>query len=112
MDNKQHSKVSDSNTISKRSKGVKLGFEYDHVAPSGFGDADQVGIDSYVLFGSNTTYVWTRSPQVIMARFRYDYIAPGGFGDADQVGIDSYVPFGSNTTYVWTGSPQVTTRVV
>ena len=40
-----------------RSKGVKLRFEYDHIAPSGFGDADQVGIDSYVLFGSNTTYV-------------------------------------------------------
>ena len=40
-----------------RSKGVKLRFGYDHIAPSGFGDADQVGIDSYVLFGSNTTYV-------------------------------------------------------
>ena len=40
-----------------RSKGVKLRFRYDHIAPSGFGDADQVGIDSYVLFGSNTTYV-------------------------------------------------------
>ena len=40
-----------------RSKGVKLRFEYDHIAPSGFGDVDQVGIDSYVLFGSNTTYV-------------------------------------------------------
>ena len=40
-----------------RSEGVKLRFEYDHIAPSGFGDADQVGIDSYVLFGSNTTYV-------------------------------------------------------
>ena len=40
-----------------RSKGVKLRFEYDHIAPSGFGVADQEGIDSYVLFGSNTTYV-------------------------------------------------------
>ena len=26
--------------------------------------ANQMGIDSYVLFGSNTTYVWTGSPQV------------------------------------------------
>ena len=34
-----------------RSKGVKLGFEHDHVAPSGFGIADQEGTDSYVLFG-------------------------------------------------------------
>ena len=25
--------------------------------------ANQVGIDSYVLFGSNTTYVWTGSPR-------------------------------------------------
>ena len=42
--------------------------------PSRFGKyADQVGIDSYVLFGSDTTYVWTGSPQVIMARFRYDH---------------------------------------
>ena len=40
-----------------RSRGVKLRFGYDHIAPSGSGDADQVGIDSYVLFGSNTTYV-------------------------------------------------------
>ena len=39
------------------SKGVKLRFGYDHIAPSGFGDADQVGVDSYVIFGSNTTYV-------------------------------------------------------
>ena len=38
------------------SKGVKLRFGYDHIAPSGFGDADQVGIDNYVLFGLNTTY--------------------------------------------------------
>ena len=49
-----------------RSKGVKLRFEYDHIAPSGFGDADQEGIDSYVLFGSNTTYVWTGSPQMTL----------------------------------------------
>ena len=38
--------------------------------------ANHVGIDSYVLFGSNTTYVWTGSPQVIillMARFEYDH---------------------------------------
>ena len=40
-----------------RSKGVELRFGYDLLAPSGYGDADQVGIDSYVLFGSNTTYV-------------------------------------------------------
>ena len=40
-----------------RSKGVELRFGYDLLAPSGCGDADQVGIDSYVLFGSNTTYV-------------------------------------------------------
>ena len=40
-----------------RPEGVKLRFGYDHIAPSGFGDADQVGIDSYVLFGLNTTYV-------------------------------------------------------
>ena len=38
-------------------KGVKLRFEYDHIAPNGFGVADQEGTDSYVLFGSNTTYV-------------------------------------------------------
>ena len=40
-----------------RSKGVKLRFGYDHIAPSGFGDVDQEGIDNYVLFGLNTTYV-------------------------------------------------------
>ena len=39
------------------SKGVKLRFEYGHIAPSGFGVADQEGTDSYVLFGSNMTYV-------------------------------------------------------
>ena len=49
--------ASDSNTIRKPPKGVKLRFEYDHIAPSGFGVADQEGTDSYVLFGSNTTYV-------------------------------------------------------
>ena len=49
-----------------RSKGVKLRFGCDHIAPSGFGVADQEGTDSYVLFGSNTTYVWTGSPQVII----------------------------------------------
>ena len=43
-----------------------LGFECDHIAPSGCGDANQEGIDSYVLFGSNTTHVWTGSPQVIL----------------------------------------------
>ena len=45
--------------------------------PSEFGFApDQKGYDSYVLFGSNTTYVWTGSPQVTMrvaARFEYDH---------------------------------------
>ena len=59
-----------------RSKGVELRFGYDLLAPSGYGDANQVGIDNYVLFGSNTTYVWTGSPQVIMlltARFEYDH---------------------------------------
>ena len=38
--------------------------------------ANQMGIDSYVLFGSNTTYVWTGSPQVIVlctARFEFDH---------------------------------------
>ena len=40
-----------------RSKGVELRFGYDLLAPSGCGDANQVGIDGYVLFGSNTTYV-------------------------------------------------------
>ena len=40
-----------------RSKGVELRFEYDHTVPSGFGVADQEGTNSYVLFGSNTTYV-------------------------------------------------------
>ena len=40
-----------------RPKGVKLIFECDHIAPSGFGVADQEGTDSYVLFGSNTAYV-------------------------------------------------------
>ena len=40
-----------------RPKGVKLRFEYDHIAHNGFGVADQEGTDSYVLFGSNTTYV-------------------------------------------------------
>ena len=49
-----------------RSKGVKLRFEYDHIAPSGFGIADQEGTDNYVLFGSNTTYVWTGSPQMTL----------------------------------------------
>ena len=39
-----------------RPKGVKLRFEYDHIAPSGFGVANQEGTDSYVLFGSNTTF--------------------------------------------------------
>ena len=34
-----------------RPKGVKLRFGYDHIAPSGCGDADQLGTDSYVLFG-------------------------------------------------------------
>ena len=40
-----------------RPKGVKLRSEYDHIAPNGFGVADQEGANSYVLFGSNTTYV-------------------------------------------------------
>ena len=38
--------------------------------------ANQMGIDSYVLFGSNTTHVWTGSPQVTLlltARFEYDH---------------------------------------
>ena len=52
-----------------RPKGVKLRFEYDHIAPSGFGVADQEGTDSYVLFGSNTTYVWTESPQMTLRLF-------------------------------------------
>ena len=40
-----------------RSKGVKLRFGYNHIAPSGCGDADQEGTNSYVLFASNMTYV-------------------------------------------------------
>ena len=104
-------------------------FEYDHIAPSGFGVADQEGTDSYVLFGSNMTYVWTGSPQmtlrVVYRRwfeydprrfpkgvelwFKYDQETPQWARQyANQVGIDSYVLFGSNTTYVWTGSPQMT----
>ena len=64
----------DSNTIHVRPKGVKLWFKYDQEAPKWVWQyADQPGIDSYVLFGLNTTYVWTGSPQVIMARFRYDH---------------------------------------
>ena len=47
-------------------KGFKLRFGYDQIAPSGCGDANQEGTDSYVLFGSNTTHVWTGSPQVIL----------------------------------------------
>ena len=38
--------------------------------------ANQMGIDSCVLFGSNTTYVWTGSPLMTLlltARFEYDY---------------------------------------
>ena len=46
-----------------------LEFECDHIAPSGFGDADQEGTDSYVLFGSNMTYVWIGSPQMTMKGF-------------------------------------------
>ena len=33
---KKNLEASDSNTSANRTKGVKLGFEYDHVAPSGF----------------------------------------------------------------------------
>ena len=40
-----------------RPKGIKLRFECDHIAPSGFGAAYQEGTDSYVLFRSNMTYV-------------------------------------------------------
>ena len=40
-----------------RPKGLKLRFRHDHIAPRGFGNANQVGIDNYVLFGSDTTYV-------------------------------------------------------
>ena len=38
--------------------------------------ANQMGIDSYVLFGSNTTHVWTGSPQVTLlltARLKCDH---------------------------------------
>ena len=59
-------------------KGVKLWFKYDQrQPPNELGTfANQMGIDSYVLFGSNTTYVWTGSPQVTLlptARFEYDH---------------------------------------
>ena len=57
QDNQNTLQASDSDTIRKPSQRVKLRFEYDHIAPSGFGIADQEGTDSYVLFGSNTTYV-------------------------------------------------------
>ena len=67
----------DSNTIQVGPKGVKLWFGYDQEAPKWVWPwADQEGYDSYVLFGSNTTYVWTGSPQVTMiiaARFEYDH---------------------------------------
>ena len=67
----------DSNMIQVGLKGVKLWFRYDQEAPSEFWPwADQEGYDSYVLFGSNTTYVWTGSPQVTMivaSRFEYDH---------------------------------------
>ena len=61
---------SDSNTIHVGSqKGVELLFKYDQEAPQWARQcADQEGTDSYVLFGSNTTYVWTGSPQVIIIR--------------------------------------------
>ena len=49
--------ASGSDTTREPSKGVKLRFECDHIAPSGFGVADQEGTDSYVLIGSNTTHV-------------------------------------------------------
>ena len=64
----------DSYMIHVGPKGVKLWFKYDQEAPKWVWQyADQVGIDSYVLLGSNTTYVWTGSPQVMTARFRYDH---------------------------------------
>ena len=58
----------DSNTIHVGSqKGVELWFKYDQETPQWARQcADQKGIDRYVLFGSNTTYVWTGSPLVIM----------------------------------------------
>ena len=68
----------DSNTIHV---GSQRGLSYDsnmikEKLPNELGNfANQVGIDSYVLFGSNTTYVWVGSPQVIIlltARFEYD----------------------------------------
>ena len=60
----------DSYTIHVRPKGVKLWFKYDQEAPKWVWQyADQVGIDSYVLFGSNTTYVWTGSPQMTLRGF-------------------------------------------
>ena len=64
----------DSYTIHVRPKGVKLDSNMIKHPPTRFGKyADQVGIDSYVIFGSDTTYVWTGSPQMTMARFRYDH---------------------------------------
>ena len=61
----------DSNTIHVGSqKGVELWFKYDQETPQWVRQcADQKGIDSYVLFDSNTTYVWTGSPLVIMRIF-------------------------------------------
>ena len=59
----------DSYTIHVRPKEVKLWFKYDQEAPKWVWQyANQAGFDSYVLFGSDTTYVWTGSPQVIIIR--------------------------------------------
>ena len=48
----------DSDTIISWTKKVKLDSNMIRKPPNMLGKyADQVGIDSYVLFGSNTTYV-------------------------------------------------------
>ena len=61
----------DSNTIHV---GSQKGLSYDSNTikkpPSELGSVPiKKGIDSYVLFGSNTTYVWTGSPQMTLRGF-------------------------------------------
>ena len=68
----------DSNTIHVGSqRGLSYGSNMTNKLPNELGSVPiKKGIDSYVLFGSNTTYVWIGSPQVTMrfaARFGYDH---------------------------------------
>ena len=58
----------DSNTIHVGSqRGLSYGSNMTKKLPQWARQcADQEGIDSYVIFGSNTTYVWTGNPLVII----------------------------------------------